>query len=31
MLIRAQPLPKPPPDAKPADLLFVMATRFSLE
>jgi protein TonB len=31
MLVRAQPLPKPPPDAKPADLLFVMATRFSLE
>jgi periplasmic protein TonB len=31
MLVRAQPLPKPPPDAKPADLLFVMATKFSLE
>jgi periplasmic protein TonB len=31
MLVRAQPLPKPPPDAQPADLLFVMATKFSLE
>jgi periplasmic protein TonB len=31
MLARAQPLPKPPADAKADDLSFVMATKFTLE
>jgi periplasmic protein TonB len=30
MLVRAQPLPKPPGDAQETDLSFVMATRFSM-
>jgi periplasmic protein TonB len=31
MLVRAQPLPKPPGDAQDADLLFMMGMRFSLK